>query len=84
MTMAVVKWLCEECKWCGPDEELLRAPNPFSEDETDTMTGCPQCREPNTMGRACDEPGCEQPAGNGTPTPNGYRWSCYPHRPIVQ
>jgi hypothetical protein len=77
------KWLCDECKWCGPDSAILRAPNPFSDDETDTMVGCPECREPNTMTRACDEAGCEQQAGMGTPTANrGYVWSCFKHRPV--
>lgn len=78
----VPKWLCEECAWVGTDGQILRAQNPFCDDATDTMCGCPECREPNCLVRACDETGCRKEAGCGTPTANGYRWSCYEHRPI--
>ena len=29
----------------------------------------------------CDEPGCIEPAGCGTPTKDGYRWTCGKHQP---
>ena len=75
------KWLCTECAWVGPNDKILRAPNPFADDDSDTMCGCPNCRGPNCLVRACDEVGCMKEASNGTPTPNGYRCSCYEHRP---
>lgn len=74
------KWKCEECGWVGHDDQLLRAQNPFA-DDCDTMVGCPDCREPNTMNRACDQDGCRLIAGNGTSTPSGYMWTCFEHRP---
>lgn len=73
------KWLCEECGWSGLGDKLLRAPNPFATDET--MVGCPDCCEPNSMRMACDEPGCEARASCGTSTPTGYRHTCYRHAP---
>lgn len=82
----MTKYICDECEWKGKDEDLLRAPllrapNPFSEDG-DTMFGCPQCREPNTMIVACDEVGCWEQVSCGTPTPTGYRSTCYRHKPL--
>jgi|HubBroStandDraft_6_1064221.scaffolds.fasta_scaffold00050_84 hypothetical protein len=74
------KWKCDECGWCGSDEQLLREQNPFA-DDIDTMVGCPECREPNSMSRACDHESCWQIAGNGTSTPEGYKWTCFKHRP---
>jgi hypothetical protein len=76
------KWMCGECSWRGVEEELLRATNPFSDDETDTIIGCPGCREPNTMRMACDENGCWEEGSCGTPTPSGYRHTCFNHRPM--
>lgn len=32
-------------------------------------------------GSVCDEPGCIEPAGCGTPTPTGYRTTCLNHKP---
>jgi hypothetical protein len=29
----------------------------------------------------CDEPGCYDPVSCGTPTPDGYRNTCYEHKP---
>lgn len=77
----MVKFRCQECSWCGWESQLLRAPNPFADDDTEEMFGCPNCHQPNTMARACDESGCDREASNGTNTPQGYRWSCYEHRP---
>jgi len=73
------KWICEECGWVGPDTELLEATSPF--DDTETLYGCPRCLEANRFQRGCDHEGCEKIAGNGTPVPNGYVWSCFEHRP---
>jgi hypothetical protein len=73
------KWVCQECGWNGAGDKLLQAPNPFASDEK--MIGCPDCREPNSMNMACDEPECWKLASCGTPTPGGYRHTCYKHMP---
>lgn len=75
-----VKFTCEECGWNGTEGKLLRAPNPFA-DDVETMVGCPDCREPNSMRRACDHKDCWQAAGCGTVHSGGYAWTCYEHRP---
>lgn len=74
------RFTCEECNWNGPEEDVLRAPNPFSED-VDTIMGCPDCRDVNTLRLACDEPGCCDFVTCGTPAPNGYRRTCSDHVP---
>jgi hypothetical protein len=66
------------CGWSGPDSEALHAPDPFN--KGDELTACPKCREQSLVS-ACDEPGCNKEAGMGTQTPEGYRWTCYEHRP---
>ena len=78
--MAVVKYTCEECGWNGTEGQVLRAPNPFA-DDTETMIGCPDCREPNSMRRSCEHKDCWQAAGCGTKHSGGYAWTCYKHRP---
>lgn len=75
----MARFTCEECNWNGPEEEVLRAPNPFAYKET--MIGCPICREPNVLKLACDEPGCVEFVICGTNTPTGYRQTCNEHRP---
>lgn len=77
-----IKYTCAECEWCGPETELLQAQNPFA-DDIDTMVGCPNCREPNSMRRSCDEDGCSEVANCGTPTSAGYRMTCSRHQPEV-
>lgn len=73
------KWKCRDCDWLGLGSKLLQAPNPFATGEI--MVGCPDCREPNSMTMACDEPECKSEATCGTPTPAGYRHTCYRHMP---
>lgn len=67
------------CGWCGPQSELLRAPDPFNPGEE--ITCCPKCRDPsNGIITACDFDGCTEEASSGTPTPDGYKHRCYTHR----
>lgn len=73
------KVYCGECKWLGLLSDVLRAPNPF--DAADELLGCPECKAPNEIMRRCDEDGCNRPASCGTPTPTGYKQSCFEHRP---
>jgi hypothetical protein len=74
-----VKHICWECKWRGTSDDWLVAKNPFNNE--DTILGCPQCFDINTLYMACDEPECWKPASCGTPTENGYRNTCGEHRP---
>lgn len=86
----MAKFKCSECDWQGQESEVLRAPNPFSEDD-ETMIGCPDCRQPETMRVVCVEAGCWKEAGCGINTPHGYRVVCSEHfqmydkmlRPVV-
>jgi hypothetical protein len=60
---------------------MLQAKNPFNEQEN--LFVCPECLTlENTVYTACDEPGCNQAASSGTPTPNGYRNTCHDHYPF--
>ncbi len=77
--MNETKIVCEECDWHGTSGELLTAPSPF--DRFHTIAACPNCKEVNYYRTACDEPGCWEPDTMGTPTENGYRRTCYKHRP---
>ena len=74
-----IKLVCSDCNWQGEDHEALTAPNPF--DPEFNIQGCPRCKEPNTLGVACDELDCWQPVSCGTPTPEGYRRTCSKHVP---
>ncbi len=75
------KWLCNDCGWNGAGDEYLVAPNPFDSEEE--ITGCPRCRQVNTLEQACDEPGCRRRATCGTPAASGYRNTCYEHNPFL-
>jgi hypothetical protein len=72
---------CCECNWRGTASEVLTAPNPW--DDTDEVVGCPNCKNVNTIVAACDVAGCWKDASCGTPTPTGYRHTCFAHRPVT-
>lgn len=72
-------FICTDCGHKIADFELLTAPNPFNPEET--ICGCPKCRCAGAFPGACDEPECKNVSGMGTPTPNGYRRTCYKHKP---
>lgn len=76
----MIKWICTECDWCGLDSALLKTVNSFN--TNDNVVGCPHCKEVNTMLMACDEPDCWQQVSCGTSTPNGYRQTCFKHKPL--
>lgn len=71
---------CTDCLWIGDNDDLLSADNPFDEG---SILGCPKCLYPIgvSMETLCDVPGCGEIAGCGTPTSEGYRWTCGRHRP---
>ena len=76
----MTKVLCSECDWHGESKQLLTTSNPFR--PVDNVKWCPDCFEPNCFVRACDFEGCYEPVTCGTPTPGGYRNTCFTHDPV--
>jgi len=70
---------CGYCTDVYTKDVQLSAPNPF--DPKDMLTGCPFCKSVNMGTWVCDEPGCSEPCTMGTPTPAGYRITCWKHYP---
>jgi hypothetical protein len=82
----MTKVLCDDmrCGWCGDNEQLLTAPNPF-----DPLGGglcaCPECKQlVGTILSACEIDGCWSQATCGTPTAGGYKRTCGLHAPRKQ
>lgn len=57
---------CTECGWKGLGKELLEAKNPF--DDSDFISGCPDCKSINSVLYVCEEKGCWSEATCGTQT----------------
>ena len=66
------------CGWHGDSATVLRAPDPFN--EGCELLACPKCHD-QTIRTCCDEPDCWEPDTCGTPTPDGYRRTCWRHKP---
>ena len=77
--MSRVKCSRFRCRWIGDDSEVLRAPDPFN--EGDELRACPACRVVESIIMACDVEGCTKDGSCGTPTEEGYRWTCWEHQP---
>lgn len=72
------KCVCEECRWQGTMNQLLKAPNPFDAD--DQIVACPNCKTISSSVRvACMFAGCFEVATCGTPTSDGYQHLCGKH-----
>ncbi len=71
------RWRCKDCNHITPSHAILRTTNPF--DASDTISGCPNCRQVESFELICDEPGCDSLARCGWPTKNGYRQTCFRH-----
>ena len=71
------KYTCSECDHLTM--EPLSAVNPF--DSQDTITGCPNCKQAESLKVACMALGCQREASSGTPGGWGYRyaWLCWKH-----
>jgi hypothetical protein len=76
--MSATRCVCEVCGWRGMVVNLLRGASPFNGTE---MIGCPRCKTAEQMRSTCDEPDCWEPDTSGTPTPAGYRRTCWEHYP---
>lgn len=77
------RWLCTECGAVSKSRDLLHIEHPFDGPEV-TLTACPKCKSvagETDLQLVCDEPRCRSVATCGTPTPDGYRNTCYNHRP---
>ncbi len=71
--------VCEECQWKGEISERLAARNPF--DLSEEISGCPNCKSINSFRTTCDEPECWEQDTMGIGTADGYRRTCWKHRP---
>lgn len=77
-TGAQRRWRCTECNFIATRPEMLEACNPF--DNETTILGCPKCKSVDSFaGDLCDEPGCDNDAHCGWPSPAGYRRTCSGH-----
>jgi len=70
---------CTECATETPRDDLIKFPDP--EMAENYWTICPFCREAEQFERMCDAFNCDQTSSCGTPTPDGYRITCYEHKP---
>ena len=73
-----MRMLCRNCGWMGPEDQILKAPNPWNQD--DEICGCPQCFVVEDLRVACYRVGCKNEASMGIPTPTGYILCCYLHK----
>lgn len=76
------RYVCENCNHRMTGNAVLTAPSPF--DPQDRICGCPRCFAVNEIRGTCDEPGCWEQDTMGTPTPAGYRRTCWQHRPNAE
>lgn len=78
------RYVCAECGWHGDQPARVSLTLDLGQGEEVSLVVCPQCRGiESTLSRACDEPGCAREASMGTPTPTGYRSTCWDHRPAA-
>jgi hypothetical protein len=73
---------CKECHWQGQLSQVLKAENPFEPGQE--IHGCPECRSPCSFEYCCEWHDCWKPASSGTPSKDGYKHTCFDHRPPVE
>lgn len=71
------RWRCSMCFHVTPDADLLRASHPFRPGEQ--VSGCPVCRNCESLSRACDVSDCQREASQCDPA-HGFR--CHFHVPV--
>lgn len=70
---------CRDCHWHGLLSACPQAENPF--ELGSEIVGCPKCNATESMESCCQWFGCWKLASCGTPSPDGYRSTCFEHRP---
>ncbi len=75
------RYRCSACGVISADKALRRVPHEWGENQT--VPVCPHCGGPKLawLHLLCDEPGCDDIQGIGTPTVAGYRLTCHKHAP---
>jgi len=68
---------CKDCGWAGRETDMAHIDDP--EMEGNQWKICPQCRSAEQFEELCDE--CGNLATCGSPTPAGYRRTCFEHIP---
>lgn len=71
------------CTECGHHCEMPMSSLVTYNGRTHAMNICPECAEINsTLRMCCQEPGCQEEVGCGTPTRDGgYKHHCHRHPP---
>jgi hypothetical protein len=82
MSIESGKFVCRECNSRLRASELLMAAHPFQAGEM--VLGCPRCQDIGPFDPICDEHDCWDFTCAGTPTADGYRMTCYRHRPRAE
>ena len=62
------KWICLECRFIGPIIAFEKVQDPRGSGE---WTVCPECRTPERVTSACDEPDCKEEGSCGLPDAYG-------------
>lgn len=74
------KWRCVDCGLIHTGADRPQAPSPF--EASHILDACPDCKGVNNPERLCDESGCNEIAGCGTPFGDGrYKFHCHKHPP---
>lgn len=68
---------CTNCDYIIPINKMLTAKNPF--DAKDKITGCPMCKQVNTMVIICEIEGCKNYLAAGMKINENYRLLCSKH-----
>ena len=72
------RWICTDCRWLGGIDEVPKIDHPFR--EGDDVIFCPECKEAETIVRACEVVGCGEESTCGTMTEDyGYLALCGDH-----
>jgi hypothetical protein len=73
--------LCGECDWHGDwgAVDHVVDPRPLPGTVASSWEVCPNCRMPEHILLACEEPDCRSPATCGWPMSAGYRLTCGNH-----
>lgn len=80
--MSDLLFRCTACEWHGTEAQIDRVNDP-KPGSTAIWNVCSRCRDAEQFVNMCDEPGCNNEAGCGWPSDNGYRRTCGEHIPIA-